>query len=253
VSAPAAAAPLAVTPVGHRAAVWAPSLRHAPRLRLPRTMAGQRVLLASAHADDETLGAGGLVQAMRRRGARFTVVVATDGAGAFPDLDDAGRGELARARVGEAHAALSTLGAGGDVTFLRLPDGAAHEHEEQISFALMSLGSRCQWWVVPWAHDPHPDHQAVGRAAGASRPPGARLLAYPIWMRHRMLPTDPAVSRSALRCFGLNRGQVRRKQLAIAAHRSQIEAWAAGYEPVLPGHVLALFRQPYEPYFVDAQ
>jgi LmbE family N-acetylglucosaminyl deacetylase len=251
----------AVTPVGLTAAVWSPALRSAPGLGLPQRMDGEHVLLAGAHADDETLGAGGLVQAMHQRGARFSVLIATDGAAAFPGLSLARRQELARVRQDEARSALAALGIPRpDVTFLGLPDGEADRQEDEIAFALMSLGARCGWWVVPWQDDPHPDHRAVGRAAVRSRPsgqpgqpgqPGIRLLQYPIWMRHSLRPRDPRVPREALQVLHLNRGQHRRKQRAIAAHRSQTQVWEPGYEPVLPGHVLSLFAGRHEPFFVE--
>jgi hypothetical protein len=72
-------------------------------------------------------------------------------------------------------------------------------------------------------------------------------------MRHSLLPGDPIIPRSAMRLLGLTRGQRRRKHLAIGAYRSQVQVWDPRFEPVLPGHVLSLFRAPFEPFFVETR
>jgi LmbE family N-acetylglucosaminyl deacetylase len=245
------------TPAGHAPAVWAATLRRAPALRLPRTLTRPRtplrphVLVAAAHADDETLGAAGLIGALRARGARFTVVVATDGAAAFPGLPANRRRELAATRRAETHAALGELGIGNaDTHFLGLPDGEAADHVDTIGDALKSLGAECDLWMVPWRDDPHPDHRAVGEAARSGEVPPSLVIEYPVWMRHGRLPSS--VSRENLRVHRLSPGQARRKQRAIAAHTSQITIWEEGHLPVLPRGVTALFRDRLEPFFVPA-
>ena len=69
-------------------------------------------------------------------------------------------------------------------------------------------------------------------------------------MRHGMTPGDPRVPHHALATLRLTRGRYGRKQRAIAAHTSQITVWDDAHEPVLPGHVLSLFRTRVEPFFV---
>ncbi len=59
----------------------------------PFALTGGRVVVVSAHPDDETLAIGGLLQSLHRAGAGLEMVIATDGEAAFPSLepDSAGR------------------------------------------------------------------------------------------------------------------------------------------------------------------
>jgi LmbE family N-acetylglucosaminyl deacetylase len=92
-----------------------------------------RLLVVAPHPDDETLGAGGLMQRAREKGGRVHVVYLTDGDG-YPEgvrvedhvetptaRDYRGYGRLRRA---EARAALNALKLGRySFTFLGFPDG----------------------------------------------------------------------------------------------------------------------------------
>jgi LmbE family N-acetylglucosaminyl deacetylase len=145
-------------------------------MRLPTRLRRESVLIVSAHPDDETLGVGGLIHEMLRRGANFRVVVATDGEAAFPGLDESARNRLARIRRDEERAALTRLGLDDDVPvhFLGFPDAQASTALEQIADCLATIGADCGWWLVPWRGDPHPDHGAVGEAAVRACPAEAR-------------------------------------------------------------------------------
>src|SRR5579864_5568531 len=95
--------------------------------------AGTRLLVVAPHPDDETLGAGGLMQRVRERGGLVHVVYLTDGDG-YPEgvrvedhvespvaSDYRGYGRLRRT---EARAALNALKLGRYAyTFLSFPDG----------------------------------------------------------------------------------------------------------------------------------
>lgn len=95
--------------------------------------AGESVLVLAPHCDDETLGAGGLIHAAVRSGARVRVVFLTNGDG-FPLAASRRYGKLrltrdtylrfAYHRQSEALAALRELGVRREkVTFLGYPDG----------------------------------------------------------------------------------------------------------------------------------
>src|SRR5690349_15729651 len=94
-----------VTPVSDWTAAL---LTHRPRPFDPG--AHRRVTVVAAHPDDETLGAGGCLQALHRAGGHVTLVVATDGEAAYPALDAAARRDLARVRRAELSAALRAQG-----------------------------------------------------------------------------------------------------------------------------------------------
>lgn len=241
-----------VTPPGLPASAWESCLSRADPLRLPPVLPGERVIVMAAHPDDETLGAAGLIQVMHRRGASIGVVICTDGAAALPGLHPRRRRELASVRQAEIRAALACLDLADTVPrFLDLPDGELADHELELTESLARLGQDYSCWIAPWRHDPHPDHQAVGRAALAATPSEATLLGYPIWMRHSMPPSHDAVHGEALRVLTLDRDQRARKQRAIRAHASQVTVWDGRYEPVLPAPVIALFQDAYEPFFLE--
>lgn len=95
--------------------------------------AGERLLVLAPHPDDESIGAGGLVQAVLARGGSVRLVIVTAGDGYAPAVelanDDPLRPgaflDLGRRRLGEARAAARALG--GDairVDDLGFPDGA---------------------------------------------------------------------------------------------------------------------------------
>ncbi len=241
---------IVVTPIGHPPRIWTPTLAGAPPLRLPRRLAGTRMLVAAAHADDETLGAAGLIMSARRRGASVVLVIGTDGAAAFPQASPRERRQLADDRRQESIRAARLLGlTPGDVHHLELPDGTAEQHVDVLAARLADLGTGYDWWVAPWRGDPHPDHRAVGEAAARARPDGADLLEYPVWMRTGLTPKQLSPG-SDLRVLRLHRGLRARKQQAIAAHTSQVAVYHPASEPVLPGHVLSHFRDGLEPFFI---
>ncbi len=92
----------------------------------------QRLLVLAPHCDDETLGTGGLILAVRRAGAEVRVVIATNGDGylfatmeefhkIYPAAKDFVR--MGEVRQQESLAALKVLGVDPEkVTFLSYPD-----------------------------------------------------------------------------------------------------------------------------------
>ncbi len=132
-----------------------------------------RVVVISAHPDDETLAIGGLLQSLHRAGARLEMVIATDGEAAFPSLGPDQRAALGRCRRAEMTEALRQLGLNDvPITWLGFPDSALRE--DDLSEALRPVIATADMCLAPWPEDPHPDHRAAGVAARAAAGPGLR-------------------------------------------------------------------------------
>jgi LmbE family N-acetylglucosaminyl deacetylase len=210
----------------------------------------RRVVVLAAHPDDETLGAGGVVQVLHAHGAAVSLIVVSDGEAAFPALDPAGRAELAATRRQELTAAIVALGLDPDaVQLLGLPDSAIAEHEADLAKRLEELLSDADCVIVPWPGDPHPDHAAVGRAGLAAAPVHAHRWSYPIWAWHWMDTEDAALPwRNAVIC-PLDEAQRTRKQDAIYTFESQLATGPLGEDPIVDNAMLTHFDRPFEVLF----
>jgi LmbE family N-acetylglucosaminyl deacetylase len=242
---------LEVTRRGLPSDLWRPVLEAADDLPDPEAA----VVVVVPHPDDETLGAGGLLHRLARTGIAVTVVFVTDGAAGYPGAGPDQTRQLARIRRDEARAALSALELNPEqAIFLNVPDGAvAGTAEAELCARLGPIlaGHRAGLCLAPWPSDPHPDHQAVGRAAAVTTAAaGVTLWQYPIWMRHSVRPDDERVDVARLRVVRLSPSEQAAKRAAIDTHTSQLRSPFPGFGPVLPDHVLDLFADGYEPFFV---
>lgn len=213
-----------------------------------------RVVVAAAHPDDESLGAGGLLARLHREGRAVELVLATAGEGSHPRSTTTPPERLAEIRLAEVEDALALLaGPEAALTFLGLPDGGLAAHEEELTLALVELlgDGRDTWLVAPWRGDGHPDHEALGRAASrAASRSGARLLAYPIWFWHRADPDGPVPDLRRLPLSPLDREA---KRDAVATHRTQVAALSdqPGDEVLLGPGLLEHFAGPDELFVVE--
>ncbi|MCT9821401.1 PIG-L family deacetylase [Microbacterium sp. W1N] len=202
-----------------------------------------RVVVVAAHPDDETLGAGGLIAAARRRGLPVTVLVLTDGDASHP-----GDPAIADIRRGECVHAVGALGAGIDLRLRALTDGGLREQHAEVHAAIAAVLAEGEagrtLLAVPWWGDGHRDHRIAGEAGLALRATGARVVGYPIWLWHwspatdldtadwLALPLEPAV-RAA-------------KERAIEAHRSQLVPSASGEPPIVHAGMRSHFARDVE-------
>ncbi|HEY3326285.1 MAG TPA: PIG-L family deacetylase [Novimethylophilus sp.] len=144
----------------------------------PLTVTRQdRLLVLAVHPDDETLGAGGLLQQAVAAGAAVRVVFITDGDNnPWPQrllercwrISAADRARWGQRRRQEALAALEMLGvARQQAVFLGLPDqgitGLLIGAPAQVIAALRDeiAGWQPSLLVVPSLQDAHPDHNAL--------------------------------------------------------------------------------------------
>ncbi len=212
------------------------------------------VMILAPHADDESLGCGGLIATSVERSAPPQVLIMTDGTGSHPKSRTHPPPVLRALRQQEAREAVAILGLPATrLGFLGLRDTAAPMDGPAFQRAVAAVEARCRaagiaTLLAPWAEDPHGDHVAVHRMAVAV---AARLTlphwAYPVW--GWTLPDDSEIDGSYPDGMRLDiTGQFDRKWRAIQAHRSQygglITDDPEGFS--LPQTLLNPFREPFE-------
>jgi LmbE family N-acetylglucosaminyl deacetylase len=226
---------------------WLPFLTDLPCF--PLAPLPSRAVVVAPHPDDEVLGVGGLIALLAEVGVAVTVVSVTDGE-ASPPGGSVGPEVLAALRVAETAIAVAVLGVTAPVEHLHLPDGGRTALLEPLLSALSV--DPAAWLIGPWSGDGHPDHEAVGWACEqiAARD-GARLLSYPVWAWHWARPPALDLPWSRAHRLDLPAEVQALKEQAISAFVSQTQPLGRRPEdaPVLPQHVLARFRRPYEVLF----
>lgn len=225
-----------------------------PAVPLDAITGGKPALILAPHADDETLGCGGLIAAASAAGHPPFVLILTDGTGSHPNSRAYPPARLKSVREQEASDAVGILGLPpGRIGFLGLRDTAAPMEGDGFHAAVMAILSFAERVgaasiLSPWQHDPHCDHLAAHLMASdavARRP--VRHLAYPIW--GWMLRPDARLLGPVPRGMRLDIGEhLAAKRRAIAAHASQygglITDDSGGFQ--LPRNLLDVFSRPYE-------
>lgn len=243
-----------VTPEGHDVTVWAPVLERALRVSfadLTCALVGDhpaQLLVLAAHPDDETLGLGRFASQWARTVGTVTGVVATAGEACLDHVTTR-PADIEQRRYDEWIAATDILGFS-DRNLLGLPDGGLASVQDQLRVrvcaVLDALAERRSPVVLaaPWRFDPHPDHQAVGRAAvEVARSRNIELIEYPVWMTYWSEP-------DRIDAAGQQVVVVDQDQAANEAHRaachcfiSQLEPLAPHLTPVVPPAMLAHHHQ----------
>jgi LmbE family N-acetylglucosaminyl deacetylase len=234
---------LLVSPVSNSATTeqtWIEFLRPAPEW-LPEEKA---TVIVAPHPDDETLAAGGFIAMQRSRRIPVTLLAVTDGEAAYPGVAD-----LGKTRRVEQTCAAQALGVTRDsVISLGLRDSAVIEAEPALADRIEACICSDTLLVAPWPRDPHPDHEACGRAAAtAARRTGATIVFYVFWTWHHFRPEY--LSGLPLRRLALTADASLRRAAALACHRSQLHRDDG--PPILPENLLAPARRPFETFVVD--
>ncbi|MCG2624304.1 PIG-L family deacetylase [Arthrobacter sp. I2-34] len=224
---------------------------------LPVTGLGH-LIVVSAHPDDETLGAAGLILQAARCGARISVVVATDGEASHPASRTWTPDRLAAARRAELAHAVGLLGPAADVRFLGLGDGRLAARAQRLEAVLQATaggrtGPGFTAIAAPWRGDGHPDHAAAGSAAAAAAAgTGAMLLEYPVWLWHWGAPGQTGVPWDSFRILRLDAAMHRLKAAAMAAHVTQVVPLSGlpGDEVLLGPEVLEHFGRQFESFIL---
>ncbi len=226
-------------------------------------IATEPVLVVAPHPDDETLGCGGAIAALRALGLAVLILVISDGTKSHPNSTAYPAPKLKALRMAETQAAMGLLGVdSAQITFLELPDGdvplpRSVEFEPALDRCQQYLSTRQPAIVfLPWRHDPHPDHRATWQLINQALlqwDPLPRLIEYPIWDWD---PTQRRQTNEALSVVPWRldiSDTVPLKQQAIAAYRSQTTNLIAddpqGFQ--FSAQMLAHFTQPWELYFEE--
>nr|WKN35447.1 PIG-L family deacetylase [Tunicatimonas sp. TK19036] len=221
-------------------------------------------LIIAPHPDDESLGCGGAIAALRKRNIPVYVLFISDGTMSHPNSKKYPAKIRRALREKEALDALSELGVDeAHATFLRLPDTKVPDHKSSSFVEGVAKVYRLvqqiepQTVLVPWRRDPHCDHRAsweLTKEAVARWDQPLRWLEYPIWVWELAEADDiPRPEDGALWRLSIQ-DVLHRKQKAIAAHVSQttrlIDDDPEGF--ILTPEVLAHFNLPYEIYLEHA-
>lgn len=204
----------------------------------------KRLLVVSAHPDDETLGAGAFVAQAAASGLPIDTVLVTDGEAAYPSADARAKAVLAEWRGREYDAALAALGVGGAVHRLGLPDGGVAPARAALAERLAPLVDESTLVLAPWSQDGHIDHDTTGVvAAQVARAASASCIHYPVWLWHWATPDTLDWDRVVLAVPDAR--SLHRKQDAIGVYRSQTNGLTgvAAAPEVLDGGVMAHFAR----------
>ncbi|RYF77146.1 MAG: PIG-L family deacetylase [Comamonadaceae bacterium] len=247
---------LIVTGRGTTELAWMASaaLRDAPAITADQLIpAGCRAVVVAPHPDDEVLAVGGLMAQLARIGRPLCVVAVTDGTASHPGSPHWTPARLGAERPREQAQALVSLGWSGlQMRRLGLPDGGLQAAQAEIAKALADVVEARDVLITPWRLDGHPDHEAVGHACAAiAAQRGARLIEVPVWGWNWARPDEPRWPWGRARRLSLDAETASRKQAAVQAFGSQIEAdGSTGAPAVLDAQTLARARRPFELLFV---
>ncbi|HEX8485269.1 PIG-L deacetylase family protein [Sphingomonas sp.] len=143
-------------------------------------MSIRRALIVAPHADDEAIGAWGLMDLLRRRRTRLWVIVVSDGAASHPGSRTWPPSRLVAERRRETRRAMRSLDISPScIRFLDLPDGTldAPITRRRLRRELLRM-PKPDLLVGPVNDDAHADHRAV--ASAFHRCPGV-YLGYRVW------------------------------------------------------------------------
>jgi len=212
------------------------------------------ILILAPHADDESLGCGGLIAQACAAGEEVYVAILTDGTGSHPNSRLYPPTRLKALREQEAADAVATLGLRpGHLSFLDHIDASVPLRGRPLRQAAERLADYVKARGIAtvcasWEHDPHCDHIAAHRiAAQASLLTKFRHLSYAVW--GWTLPGSTWLRRSPIAGYRLDiTDNLDVKRQAIACHRSQMTSMisdaATGFR--VPQQLLDLCNRPFE-------
>jgi LmbE family N-acetylglucosaminyl deacetylase len=219
-----------------------------------------KTLIIAPHADDESLGCGGVISLLNKFGQTVYILLLSDGTLSHPNSKQYTSEKLRDLREKELLNAAEILGVPEEnIIFCRYKDRSVPSlNDERFDDAVAKISKmvdilKPQSIFVPWRRDPHPDHKAAFEIINAVDTESAKIYEYPIWLNELGTGTDIPTSEESMP-FRLNISNVlNKKQEAIAMHRSQITDLInddpEGFR--LSKQMLDHFNVPYETFFIS--
>lgn len=220
------------------------------------------VLVLAPHADDESLGCGGLIASLRRQDVPVHVWLISDGTMSHPNSVNYPPAHRQAIRETEFSRACLQLGVANDhLMFFRFPDtrvplpGAPYFKDAVVQIAEQLRTLNPGTIFAPWRRDPHCDHRATTaliRAVIFRTNWLGTLYEYPIWLYELAARGDaPHPDEVEVFTFHLTEDLLQKKKKAIETHASQLgqiihdDPTAFSLQP----EVLAHFLTPTEYYY----
>lgn len=206
-----------------------------------------RVVVLSAHPDDEVLGAGGWLAGHAPRDVLFCT--ATDGEASHPGSPTLSPTELAQVRAGELERALAALGhVDAEIVRLGLPDSGLASVRDDLTERVARLVADADLVLAPFHADGHTDHDTLGLVARQLCAGVRRLWEYPVWAWEWNAPEEAPIPWAAAGLHVLGAEQRQRKQAALACFTSQVAPLSAdpADRVVLTPPMLTHALRPYE-------
>lgn len=220
------------------------------------------VLVLAPHADDESLGCGGLIAALCEAEVPVFVWLISDGTMSHPNSVAFPSDHRRAIREAEFGRACVILGVPVErLQFFRFPDTRVPTPDaenfgqatEQFVTQLRTLNPETIF--TPWRRDPHCDHEATTsliRAAISHLQWLGTLYEYPIWLYELAAKGDaPHPDEVQVFTFEIEENLLQKKKKAIETHASQLgqiihdDPDAFSLQP----QVLAHFLTPIEYYY----
>lgn len=219
-----------------------------------------KTLIVAPHADDESLGCGGVISLLRKYGQTVYILLLSDGTLSHPNSKQYPAEKLRDLRENELQEAANKLNIPAEnIIFCRYKDrDVPNKLSEGFDAALKNITKMLevlqpQSIFVPWRRDPHPDHRAAFDLIQGANAGKAKLYEYPVWL-YELGEAEDAPDSEETMPFRLDITSVlSQKQEAIAAHQSQITDLITD-DPngfTLSPEMLSYFNVPYEIFFMS--
>ena len=217
-------------------------------------------IIVAPHADDESIGCGGVISLLRKFGLPVYILLLTDGTLSHPNSKDYPPEKLRDLREKEIIEAGKILNVSPqNLIFCRYKDRhLPNQNSDNFDEAAKDISKifdilKPSSIFVPWRRDPHPDHRASYELIKTANKNFAKLYEYPIWLEE-LGENEDEPKNDEVMPFRLNISSVLTQKLeAISAHKSQITDLInddpEGFR--LSEEMLHDLNVPYETFFIS--